>query len=108
MWLLSSYKTRLAEKVDARAWVADYVAPLVDDDGDVLEVGCGPGVLFSEIASRFSRVNAIGFDRSVDRLAEAQRNFTGLSNASSRKGDAHQLPFEDGSFDLVYSRFLVE
>jgi ubiquinone/menaquinone biosynthesis C-methylase UbiE len=100
-------KERLAAKVDADAWVAATISPLLNDGDNVLEVGCGPGVLLQTVAQA-PDVHVTGFDLSEDRLEEANRNFVNLPNATTVQGDAHHLPFDDGTFDFVYSRFLVE
>lgn len=68
----------------------------------VLEVGVGPGTDFV----RFARAGAVatGLDltaHGVD-LTRRRLELEGL-RADVRQGDAEQLPFEDGSFDFVYS-----
>ncbi|HVU03314.1 MAG TPA: class I SAM-dependent methyltransferase [Polyangiaceae bacterium] len=63
---------------------------------DVLEVGCGTGLVLSRIA-RFAR-SARGVDLSPGMLAHAQRR--GLDVAL---GSATELPFPDSSFDVVCS-----
>lgn len=62
----------------------------------VLEVGCGTGLLMKEIHKTASEVK--GIDISEQMLAKAKER--GLD---VRQGIAEDLPFEDNSFDLVYS-----
>jgi ubiquinone/menaquinone biosynthesis C-methylase UbiE len=68
----------------------------------VLEIGCGCG---SE-AERFARAGAhyTGVDLTNAAVNITRRRFQ-LSNLEGRflQGDAENLPFADGSFDLVYS-----
>jgi len=69
---------------------------------EVLEVGCGAGsdlIMFS-----FNKANIMGIDLSPE-SAEIARTRLGLHNLSARVmvADAECLPFEDNTFDFVYS-----
>lgn len=98
---------RLADKVDPEAWVARFVEPLLQPTSDVLDVGCGPGVLAAAVAARCPRGRVVALDQSPDRAEQAGVR---LSPWDGRAvvGDAAALPFADASFDLVYCRFLLE
>jgi ubiquinone/menaquinone biosynthesis C-methylase UbiE len=63
---------------------------------DVLEVGCGTGLVLSRVAQVARR--AEGVDLSPGMLAHARER--GLR---VREGDATKLPFDDASFDVVYA-----
>lgn len=63
---------------------------------DVLEVGCGTGMILKEIHPIAQR--AVGIDISPGMLAQAEAR--GLEVV---EGSATELPFEDASFDVVYS-----
>ena len=65
-------------------------------DKDVLEVGCGTGLLLDRIASLAD--TARGIDISEGMLRKARRR--GLDVV---QGCATELPFETASFDVVYS-----
>ncbi len=99
---------RLTDKVDAPLWVDIYFDRFLNSSSRVLDVGCGPGVLAAEIAKRIPSGFVTGFDASTDRLAVADKNFSGLNNTQLQGGDATLLPFKDESFDFIYSRFLIE
>src|SRR4051812_24966502 len=64
--------------------------------GDVLEVGCGTGLLLTRLA-QVART-AKGIDLSPGMLAKARER--GLD---VREGSATELPYEDASFDLTCS-----
>jgi ubiquinone/menaquinone biosynthesis C-methylase UbiE len=70
----------------------------------VLDVACGPGFLTMTFAEHCAE--AVGFD-ATDKfvaLARAEAEQRGLHNLTFQKGDAGQLPFADGTFDIVVCR----
>jgi MPBQ/MSBQ methyltransferase len=72
----------------------------------VLDVGCGIGGPARYLASAFG-CEVIGLDLTPEfiELARMLTQRTGLaSKVSFRQGDALDLPFEDGGFDLVWSQ----
>jgi SAM-dependent methyltransferase len=99
---------RLAEKVDADAWVAAYLAPLVQPRARILDVGCGPGAIAAAAARAFPACEIVAIDASPLRVAAASRALAPHANASVHQGDALALPFADESFDLVLCRFLLQ
>ncbi len=67
----------------------------------VLEVAPGPGYLAIEIA-RLGRYEVTGLDISRTFVEIASENASKADvNAAFRQGDVAQMPFDDGSFDLV-------
>lgn len=99
---------RLAEKVNPTQWIDKYFAPYLFSARRVLDVGCGPGVITAKIARRYANLEIVGIDLSAERIKEAENNFTHLPNAKAQRAGANALPFADGSFDLIYCRFLLE
>jgi ubiquinone/menaquinone biosynthesis C-methylase UbiE len=82
--------------------IADDLVEVIPDGGDVLDVGTGPGVLLVELAGRRPDVRLTGIDLSADMIAAAERNVSGFGDrTSARVGDVTDLPFPDGSFDVV-------
>ena len=63
---------------------------------ELLEVGCGEGVVTQRLAARVPRV--IGLDLDVPALRTAWAARDGIEFVA---GDAHALPFDDGAFDAV-------
>jgi demethylmenaquinone methyltransferase/2-methoxy-6-polyprenyl-1,4-benzoquinol methylase len=62
-----------------------------------LDVACGTGFL-----TRHLHGDVVGLDQSPDMLEEAKRK---APDARFVQGDALELPFEDGSFDRVFTSF---
>jgi ubiquinone/menaquinone biosynthesis C-methylase UbiE len=71
----------------------------------VLDVATGPGVLALELAPRVARVDAVDFSRAMLDQLEARRAALGLDNVFASVADGQALPFEDASFDAVFSMF---
>lgn len=74
--------------------------------GHVLEIGHGPGYLGLEWLKRTNGTHLTGLDISPDmqKLAKHNAQEYGLSQRTDyRLGNAAELPFEDHSFDAVFS-----
>jgi SAM-dependent methyltransferase len=69
----------------------------------VLDVGCGTGVITEEMAAR-CKGQVIGVDIDPAMIAFAQDKG---DQAEYRVGDAHQLDFPAGHFDVVACHFLL-
>lgn len=70
----------------------------------VLEVGSGLGLLAAAIARAAPDVRVIGLEQSAEQIAAAVKH----PAVQYFQGDAHLLQFDDGSFDLVYARYVLE
>jgi SAM-dependent methyltransferase len=99
---------RLLDKVDAPSWISKYLEPHLEDARTILSVGCGPGVFLRELAALRPNAQVVGVDLSADRIRDAEARLLGVPNARVQVGDAQALPFESGSFDFVFCRFLME
>src|SRR5262245_6229475 len=69
----------------------------------VLEVGSGLGLLAAEASTAAEDVAVVGLERSGEQLAAA----VAAPCVEYVRADAHEIPFRDGSFDLVYARYLL-
>jgi len=84
--------------------LAADIAATAPEGGAVLDVGTGPGVLLVELAKRRPDLRLTGIDLSADMIAAATRNLDPFGfRATAQVGDVTDLPFPDGSFDLVVS-----
>src|SRR5262249_20845323 len=70
----------------------------------VLEVGSGLGLLAVAVARAAPDVRVVGVEQSADQISAAAKDPT----VQYLQGDAHRLQFDDGSFDLVYARYVLE
>ena len=99
---------RVAGKLEPSRWVRRHLESHLAPPLRVLEVGCGPGAIAAEVARRFPDHEIVALDAGETRVAAARRNLRGSPNAFAMRGSADALPFDDGSFDLVYCRSLLE
>lgn len=84
-----------------------YLRPLIASGGRSLEVGCGSAKLSTLLAGEGLEV--YGVDRSPSGLRLATQNLATVGQPGRFvRGDAFQLPFADGQFDLVFSTGLLE
>ncbi len=67
----------------------------------VLDVGCGSGLFFKEVATQASLV--IGVDVSLKLLLKAKEQGRAFSNVAVLQADADHLPFRDGLFGAVFA-----
>src|SRR5690242_5004780 len=81
--------------------LAEDIARLAPEGAAVLDVGTGPGVLLAELAARRPDLSLTGGDLSADMVAAARRNVR--AGDVVRVANVTDLPFPDGSFDLVVS-----
>lgn len=82
---------------DSRNWACSRAT------GDVLEVAVGTGL---NLAHYPDDVTLTGIDLSEDMLAIARQRAEELGRkVELRQGNAHQLPFEGGTFDTVVCTF---
>lgn len=74
----------------------------------VLEVGCGMGVLTTELASGGADVTALDISaESLGTVAERAASLAVSDRVHLVQASAHALPCADGSFDLVTGRFIL-
>lgn len=92
-------------------WTADLRSYLFERAGlsetrRALEVGCGTGAVLTELEASESpakrSVHGLDLDYAFLRTARDLAPGAHLANA-----DAHELPYRDGCFDLVFCHFLM-
>jgi SAM-dependent methyltransferase len=93
---IAQYSRRAAEEFVDRVGISPRAA--------VLDVACGTGNLAIPAARAGAKV--IGIDIAPNLLEQArQRAFTENLKATFDEGDAEQLPYADGQFDVVMTMF---
>ena len=94
------YEMRYAEEQAAKYKVALEHLHL-NRDSIVLDVGCGTGLLFSQVASEVQTV--IGVDISNKLLRQAKERSRGLPKIQLIQADADNLPFKNNNFSIIFA-----
>jgi SAM-dependent methyltransferase len=76
------------------------------DVSSILEIGSGLGLLAEQIATLVPQSAVWGLEYSLDQLNVARDRRQ--PNLHFLQGDAHQLPFRNESFAVVYCRYVLE
>lgn len=76
----------------------------------LLDAGCGSGSISRSIARHQPGCSVTGVDREARYIeyANRQARSEGLGNARFEVGDVTRLPFENGRFDVVWSKHLLQ
>lgn len=85
----------------ARERAALEQAGLAKGAGRLLEVGCGNGAVLSQVRRELAPQQAFGVDLELEHLKRAHA----VAPVSRANGAA--LPFRDGSFDVVFFRYVL-
>lgn len=76
----------------------------------VLDAGCGPGAITRAVASALPKGRATGIDRESRYIDYARRKAATehIDNIDFEVGDVLKLPFESESFDILWSKHLLQ
>ena len=95
--------TRLKGHLDSVAKLIELTA--VTSTDTVLDVACGPGLVACEFAKTAKHVSGIDLTDKMIGEARKRQAEMDLSNLDWQVGSATQLPFSDGEFSVVISRY---
>lgn len=91
---------------ERRSWQDHFTSILGSEPMDILDVGCGPGIVSMQLADLGHRVTSVDLsDRMIDYARENAR-VNGL-DIDFRQADAMSLPFGESSFDAVVSDYML-
>jgi SAM-dependent methyltransferase len=93
---------------DARTFLP-FLLPHLRPGMDVLDAGCGVGSIALDLAPMIAPGRVTGIDADAGqveaaRQAAAERE---IDNAEFEPGSVNELPFADGSFDVVYANAVL-
>ena len=102
--VLRSHRWRTAENS------AGYLLDTFTPGTRVLDVGCGPGTITIDIASRVAPAEVVGIDREPEVLESARdaARDAGVENVTFDTGDVYALAFADGAFDVVHAHQVLQ
>jgi ubiquinone/menaquinone biosynthesis C-methylase UbiE len=86
---------------------AAFIEPWLKSGFQVLDCGCGPGAISVGLATAVGPSGQVtGIDLAESQIAIAQARST--ANLNFQVGSVYELPFDDNSFDVVFSHALFE
>jgi 2-polyprenyl-3-methyl-5-hydroxy-6-metoxy-1,4-benzoquinol methylase len=101
--VLQSHRWRTVENSAA------YLLPSLRPGLGLLDVGCGPGTITVDLASRVAPGRVVGLDVSAAPLAEARAAAAAAGvEVSFEVGDVYALEAADGSFDVVHAHQVLQ
>ncbi|GLY01691.1 hypothetical protein Acsp01_20700 [Actinoplanes sp. NBRC 101535] len=102
--VLRSHRWRTAENSAA------YLLPHLSSGNSLLDVGCGPGTITADLATRLTpgRVTALEHHEAALGLAREEIGRQGLTNVDFLVGDVHALDLPDDSFDVVHAHQVLQ
>ncbi len=96
------YAAQAEQRYALEPYIADFARFEAAKDKDVLEIGVGLGADHQRFAAAGARLS--GVDLTERAILHTRQRLALFGLASDlRVGDAERLPFDDDSFDLVYS-----
>jgi malonyl-CoA O-methyltransferase len=104
----STYESAARLQVSVAAELLERLAAFDFAPRAVLDLGCGPGRVSSELKARYPRSLVIALDLSAGMLREARRHLEGGGRFERVCGDALRLPLKDASIDLVFSNLMLQ
>jgi SAM-dependent methyltransferase len=102
--VLRSHRWRTAKNSAA------YLLPYLRPGMKLLDVGCGPGTITSDLAALIEPGRVVAVETSGDALeiAKAEARSRGQSNIEFVLADVHELEFGDATFDVVHAHQVLQ
>jgi 2-polyprenyl-3-methyl-5-hydroxy-6-metoxy-1,4-benzoquinol methylase len=106
--------TTQAAAFAANPWVSDeqriarlVAAARLAGTERVLDIATGPGYIAEAFARNSRQVVGMDLTEAMLAIARARTEEHGVKNISFRTGDAQNLPFDEGQFDIVVCRLAL-
>ncbi|KAJ5194653.1 uncharacterized protein N7498_008091 [Penicillium cinerascens] len=87
-----------------------FLLPHLKPHMKILDIGCGPGTITVDVASYVPQGHITGLERAGGVLTQARAlaQEKGVTNIDFVEGDANDLSYEDGTFDVVFCHQVLQ
>lgn len=107
-WIEKAFCRSAAWRAFTRKVVVPWALQGCEPQGIALEIGAGSGAMAAEILSLHPRLEMVVTDFDESMLSGARETLAQFSErAEIRTADATALPFEDSSFDALFSFIML-
>lgn len=103
--VLRSHTWRTAENSAA------YLLPHLQPGAELLDIGCGPATITIDLARLVAPGRVVGLEQTEEIIEIARANAADAGAPATltfASGDAYELPFADGSFDVVHAHQVLQ
>lgn len=73
----------------------------------VIDIGCGTGQGVAGLRKKYPRSKIVGLDLSFSMLQQSKKQYGFLRKKHVVNADMEQMPFADGSFDMLFSNLAL-
>jgi SAM-dependent methyltransferase len=87
---------------------AGFLIPLLNSGFSMLDCGCGPGTVTAGFRAYLGEGRLVGVDISEEQINIANESVADDANTEFQAADVYNLPFDDDTFDVVFSHTLLE
>jgi SAM-dependent methyltransferase len=89
---------------------AAYLLPHLEAGQSLLDIGCGPGTITTDLALMVAPGEVVGLDASAEVVAQAQAHAadSGLASLRFEVGDLFDLAYDNASFDVVHAHQVLQ
>ena len=114
--LIADSFSRAAQQYDAAAFLQQEVATRVFErlsymrvqPQKVLDLGCGTGFCTRQLKDNFGKAKVTGIDLAPGMIEQAKKQQGFFKKIDYQVADIDKLPFENSTFDLVFSNLTVQ
>jgi SAM-dependent methyltransferase len=100
--VLRSHLWRTAE--NSAAYLLPHLAP----DAKILDVGCGPGTITTDLGDRVPQGHVTGIDAAQEIIEQARELAGDGGCVDFATGDVYALDYPDGAFDVVHAHQVLQ
>lgn len=104
----SHYDAAADLQAEVRAELLSRVDELRTARASILDLGCGTGAASVALKRRFRRARVVAADIAPGMVAMARRRSHFWRPIEVTLADCHELPFDDASFDLVFTNLMLQ